>query len=77
MNTSPAPNLLAMGYRNVEQQAKLFKSTRGTLANWRHKNVGPPYVEIAGRIYYPVDGTERYLAAKVITAGISRDADQR
>lgn len=28
--------------------------TRGTLANWRSKRVGPPFVKIRTRVVYPV-----------------------
>ena len=30
--------------------------TRGTLANWRCKRVGPPFVKLRARVVYPVDG---------------------
>lgn len=28
--------------------------TRGTLANWRSKRVGPPFVKLRARVVYPV-----------------------
>lgn len=28
--------------------------TRGTLANWRSKRVGPPFVKLRARVLYPV-----------------------
>ena len=30
--------------------------TRGTLANWRCKKVGPPFVKLRARVVYPVEG---------------------
>lgn len=29
--------------------------TRGTLANWRSKRVGPPFVKLGTRVVYPVE----------------------
>jgi len=28
--------------------------TRGTLANWRSKRVGPPFVKLRARVLYPL-----------------------
>lgn len=29
--------------------------TRGTLANWRSKRVGPPFIKLRTRVLYPLD----------------------
>lgn len=29
--------------------------TLGTLANWRSKRIGPPYVKLGVRVLYPID----------------------
>ncbi len=35
---------------------------RGTLANWRCKGVGPPYVRFGGRVYYRTSAIDEFLA---------------
>lgn len=37
--------------------------SRGTLANWRSKRVGPPYVKLRARVVYPVNGVLEYEQA--------------
>jgi hypothetical protein len=66
MSGTEATKLAQLGYRSAEEEATLLDCTQGTLANWRSKGKGPPWVEIAGRIYYPDEGTRRYLAARVV-----------
>lgn len=34
--------------------------TRGTLANWRSKGLGPPWRKIGSQVLYPVDGVAEY-----------------
>lgn len=31
-----------------------------TLATWRSRKQGPPYVKVGGRVLYPLDGVEAY-----------------
>lgn len=37
--------------------------TRGTLANWRCKKVGPPFVKLRARVVYPIDGLTEWERA--------------
>jgi hypothetical protein len=37
--------------------------TRGTLANWRCKRVGPPFVKLRARVVYPMEGLLEWEAA--------------
>lgn len=34
--------------------------TRGTLANWRSKRVGPPFIKLRARVLYPLDSLIKY-----------------
>lgn len=41
--------------------------TRGTLANWRCKKVGPRFVKLRARVVYPIDGLIEWETANAIT----------
>lgn len=45
--------------------------TTGTLANWRCKGVGPAYMKLRGRIFYPVAAI-CLLAFQPLLAGASK-----
>jgi hypothetical protein len=42
---------------------KIGNVTVGTLANWRWKDVGPPYYRIGGLILYADDEIDAWIAA--------------
>ncbi len=42
---------------------KIGNVTVGTLANWRWKEVGPPYYRVAGLILYADDEIDAWIAA--------------
>ena len=37
---------------NVSQVADILQVHPGTLANFRHKRKGPPYIKVGGRVLY-------------------------
>lgn len=39
--------------------------TVGTLANWRSKGKGPPFIKYGTRVRYPLAGLEAYDAANL------------
>lgn len=38
-----------------------------TLAQWRYRHVGPPYVKVGRHIRYRVEGVEAWIEAQTIT----------
>lgn len=40
-----------------------------TLANWRSRGEGPPYLKIGGRIYYPESDLDEWLADRYVRTG--------
>jgi hypothetical protein len=42
---------------------KIGNVTVGTLANWRWKDVGPPYYRVGGLILYADDEVDAWIAA--------------
>ncbi len=52
-----------------ENVAERLFTTPGTLAKWRLKGIGPPFVKIGPRgIAYPKDELERWLQANLQTS---------
>jgi hypothetical protein len=50
-------------YINDVQAAKLMGLSRQTLANWRHKCIGPEYIKLNARcIRYELKSLERYMS---------------
>ncbi|QGU02162.1 hypothetical protein CKALI_06465 [Corynebacterium kalinowskii] len=47
---------------NVLEEATGIKAT--TLANWRSRKIGPPFVKIEGAVRYPVDEVEAWIKAQ-------------
>ena len=43
------------------QVAARLGLTRGTLAKWRLRGEGPPFVKLGSAVRYPVDEFERYV----------------
>ena len=48
-------------YANPEKVAKLFGLNVGTLANWRAKKIGPPYVKVGKKVLYRVLDVQKWL----------------
>lgn len=43
--------------------------TLGTLAQWRYRQVGPPYRKLGARVVYPIDELDAWVEAQTHTAG--------
>ena len=48
---------------NAEAALQL-RVTPGTLANWRSKNMGPPFTRVGGKIAYVPEDIAAYLASR-------------
>jgi hypothetical protein len=44
-----------------EQLSEYLCRPTGTLANWRHKGIGPSYIKAGGRVLYRRVEVERWL----------------
>jgi hypothetical protein len=47
-----------------------------TLADWRFRGVGPPFVKVGKLVRYPLDALDAWIAARLVTptAAIADDA---
>ena len=52
-------------YRTDDPELKLL-GTRGTLAQWRHRGVGPEYVRFGHRVLYQGSALNLWLDAQVV-----------
>lgn len=43
--------------------------TKGTLANWRSKKVGPPYIKLRTKVVYPFEQLEEWEQANSCACG--------
>lgn len=48
------------------ETAKTLRTTTGNLANRRSQGLGPPFVKLGGRIFYPKDLLVRYIAERIV-----------
>jgi hypothetical protein len=46
-----------------------------TLQNWRALRIGPRFVRVGRRVFYPSDEIERYLARNLVQTNGSRELD--
>ena len=53
-------------YYKTDDPALAVIATRGTLAQWRHRGDGPPYVRFGNRVLYLGEALNRWLDARVI-----------
>jgi excisionase family DNA binding protein len=53
-------------YLTPEEVAKRLQVSEGTLANWRSKRRGPPYMKRGG-ILYPAEKLDAWEESKLIT----------
>ena len=52
-------------YRTTDPELGII-ATKGTLAQWRHRGEGPPYVRFGNRVLYLGESLNRWLDARVI-----------
>ena len=50
-----------------EETATALRVTRQTLADWRHKKIGPDYVKQGARVFYTPEAIRDYLNAHTVT----------
>lgn len=62
--TSIEKNLLT-----EEETADLLGKTRPSLADWRFRGLGPPYVKLGRKVRYRVQSLELWIEAQEKTAG--------
>ena len=43
-----------------KELAQRWRLNHQTLANWRHKRQGPPFVRIGTRVLYPIEGIQSF-----------------
>ena len=53
-------------YRTADPALEVI-ATRGTLAQWRHRGEGPPYIRFGNRVLYRGLDLNRYLDRHVVT----------
>ena len=51
---------------NPRETAVVRRSSVNHLANERSRGIGPPYVKIGGRIYYPADLLREYINSRIV-----------
>jgi hypothetical protein len=49
-----------------KETAVLRRTTTGHLANDRSRGLGPPYVKLGGRIFYPAAQLREYITAHIV-----------
>jgi hypothetical protein len=54
------------GYTAEAETAEELNVTQRTLRAWRRRGIGPPYVEIGRRIYYPTQHREAWIKSRVV-----------
>jgi hypothetical protein len=60
-----------MKYLTAKEVAERRRRTEAALAKERERGLGPPYIKDNGRILYPEDGLEEYLAERLVTGQAS------
>ena len=53
-------------FLTVEEAAKLLRTPRSQLDQWRFYQAGPPYVKLRRRVIYPRDDLMRWLRARKV-----------
>lgn len=55
---------------------KIFDIAKSTLANWRNKKTGPPYVKLRNRVLYPaVELREWFESQRIVPLGFRTEMD--
>ena len=52
-------------YRTADPELAIIASP-GVLAQWRHKNSGPPFIKLSNRILYRGDALNRWLEERIV-----------
>ncbi len=52
-------------YMSPREVSVVLDIPESTLANWRHRSVGPPYVKIAGLVRYRRAQVQEYMDARM------------
>lgn len=47
-------------YITSKELADRWRLSEQTLANWRHRVKGPPYIKVGGRVLYPILGIQSF-----------------
>lgn len=69
MNTQQSTTGTTLPPRLTRQELLAeLKIDRRTLYTWERLQMGPPFVRIGGRKFYPVDGFQEWLAARTSSA---------
>lgn len=55
----------------VATSEKLGGTEPATLANWRSQGIGPPYVKVGGRVYYPEHLLDEWIQSRIQFADLS------
>jgi hypothetical protein len=53
--------LVRRGALSAREAAEFLSTTEGTLAQWRHRGDGPPYVRMGRKIAYRVESLDAWL----------------
>jgi hypothetical protein len=48
-----------------EELATNLKYTTRTLRSWRDRQIGPPWVKIGNKAFYPIDEIEPWLRSRI------------
>ena len=54
-----------------ETSEKIGGTNPATLANWRSQGIGPPFVKIGGRVYYPEHLLDEWVTSRIQYAGLA------
>ena len=61
MSTSLVPTAERRGALSPKNAAVFLDTTVGTLAQWRHRGEGPPFVRLGRKVVYRVEALDTYL----------------
>ena len=62
-------------YYRTDDPALALIATRGTLAQWRSRGIGPPYIRYGNRILYLGADLNAWLDYHVVRPGIAHERD--
>ena len=58
---SADPTTRTRGALSPDETAEYLATTKGTLAQWRHRGEGPPFCRLGRKIVYRIDALDAYL----------------
>lgn len=69
LELAPKPEHLAQNdvLLDPNAEAALLGVNVGTLADWRFKHQGPPYIKVGRLCRYPLAATRRWMEARTVT----------